>query len=89
MSSNIPLIPATEDTVKGVIGDFKNNQQEASQTENEKPISNDSDKDMALNKLTSLNKSRSSSRTEKEDTVTPETKSRSILSSSLDDKNIK
>ena len=44
---------------------------------------------MALNKLTSLDKSRYSSRTEAEDTVTPETKKRSISSASLDDKNIK
>ena len=51
MSSNIPLIPATEETVKEVIGDFKTDQQKASKTEDEKPISNDSDKDMALNKL--------------------------------------
>ena len=62
MSSNILLIPTTENTVKEVIGNLKTDQQEASQTENEKPISNDSDKDMELNKLTSLDKSRSSSR---------------------------
>ena len=64
MSSNIPLIPTTEDTVKDVIGNFKTDQQEAPQTENEKPISNDSDKDMAFNKLTSLDKSKSFSGTE-------------------------
>ena len=44
---------------------------------------------MALNKLTSLDKSRSSSRTETEDIVTPNTKTRSISSAILDDKNIK
>ena len=44
---------------------------------------------MALNKLTSLDKSRSSSRTETEDTVTPDTKKISISSASSDDKNIK
>ena len=54
MSSNITLIPTPEDTVKDVIGNLKTDQQEASQTKNEKPISNDSYKDMALNKLTSL-----------------------------------
>ena len=64
MSSNIPLIPTTEDTVKDVIGNLKTDQQEASQTENEKRISNDSEKYMTLNKLISLDKSRSSSRTE-------------------------
>ena len=60
MSSNNPLIPTTEDTVKDVIGNLKTDKQEASKTKNEKPISNDSDKYMALNKLTSLDKSRSS-----------------------------
>ena len=44
---------------------------------------------MALNKLTLLDKSRSSSRTETEDTVKPKTKTRSISSYSLDDKNTK
>ena len=80
---------ATEDTVKDVIGNLKTGQQKTSHTKYEKPISKYSEKDMALNKLSSLDKSRSYSRTEKEDTVTPETKTRLILSSSLDDKNIK
>ena len=44
---------------------------------------------MALNKLTSLDKSRSSSITETEDTVTADIKTRSISSAGLDDKNIK
>ena len=44
---------------------------------------------MALNKLTSLDKSGSSSRTEIEDKVTTYTKIRSISSAILDDKNIK
>ena len=44
---------------------------------------------MALNKLTSLDKSRSSSRIETEDTITPNTKTISISSASLDDENIK
>ena len=44
---------------------------------------------MALNKLTSLDKSRSSSKNETEDTVTLDTKNISMLSSSSDDKNIK
>ena len=44
---------------------------------------------MALNKLNSLNKSRSSSRTETEDTVITKTKTGSISSASLDDKNTK
>ena len=44
---------------------------------------------MELNKLTSLDKSRSYSRTETEDTLTLDTKKTSISSSSSDDKNIK
>ena len=44
---------------------------------------------MALNKLTSLDKSGSSSTTETEDTVTVYTKKISISSASSDDKNIK
>ena len=44
---------------------------------------------MALHKLTSLDKSRSSSRTEKEDTVKPQDKTKSISSSSLYDTDTK
>ena len=51
MSSNNPLIPTTKDTVKDVIVNLKTDKQVASQTKNEKPICNESDKDMALNKL--------------------------------------
>ena len=56
MSSNNPFIPITKDTFNDVIGNLKTDQQGASETENEKPISNDSDKDMTLNKLNSLDK---------------------------------
>ena len=49
MSSNIPLIPTSEHMIKDVIGNFKIYQQEASQIENENPIRNYSDKDMACN----------------------------------------
>ena len=59
ISSNIPLIPETEDTVKDVIGHLKTDQQKASHTKNEHPIRKDSEKSMALNKLSSLDKSRS------------------------------
>ena len=89
MSSNNPLVPTTEGTIKEVIGNLKTDKQEASQTKNKYPIINESDKDMALNKLISLDKSRSSSITETEDTVILETKTISISSASLDDKNIK
>ena len=89
MSSNSPLIQLKEDTVRDVIGNLKTDWQKASHTEFENPISKNTEKYMALNKLTSLDKSRSSSRTETEDTVTPDTKKRSISSASSDDKNIK
>ena len=72
-----------------MIGNLKTDQQKASHTEFEKRTSKDIEKNMALIKLTSLDKSMSSSRTETEDTVTPDTKTRSISSTSLDDKNIK
>ena len=87
MSSNNPLVPTTEDLVKDVIGDFKIEIQEASKTKT--IISNESYKYMALNKLTSLDRSRSSSITETEDTVKPQNKTRSISSASLDDKDTK
>ena len=89
MSSNNPLIPTTEEMVKDVIGNLKIDKQQASQSKNEKPIINESDKDMALNKLTSLYKSRSYSITETEDTVKPKNNTRSIPSASLDDKDTK
>ena len=57
------MIPTTKDKVKDVIGNLKTDKQEVSQTENEKFIRNELDKDMALNKLTSLDISRYSSRT--------------------------
>ena len=89
MSYNNPLIHPKEDRVKDVIGNVKIDQQKASHTEFEKPIVKDTEKDMALNKLTSLDKSRSSARPETEYTVTPDTKTASISSAGLDDKNIK
>ena len=61
ISSNIPLIQTTEDTVKDVIGNLKTDQQKASNTDYKNPKSKDSEKDMALNKLTSLDKSEFSS----------------------------
>ena len=72
------MIPETEDTFKDAIGNLKTDQQKASQTKNEKPISKDSEKDTELNKLTSFDESGSSSRNETEDTVIPETKTISI-----------
>ena len=69
MSSKIPLIKPTEEQIKVDIGNLKIYQEKASDSYIEKPISEDIEKDMALNKLTSLDKSRSSSKTETEDTV--------------------
>ena len=74
MSSNIPSIQPKEDQIKDAIGNLKTDKQKASDSDFEKPISEDIEKDMDLNKLTSLDKSRSSSRNETEDTVTLDTK---------------
>ena len=56
MSSNNPLVPTTEETVKEVMGNLKTYKPQASQTKNKKPIRNESNKDMALNKSISLDK---------------------------------
>ena len=64
--------------VRKVIGNLKTDKQEASQTKNKMTINNESDKDMAFNKLTSLDKSRFSSRTGTEYIVKPQNKPRSI-----------
>ena len=65
MSSNKPLVPTTEYMVKEVISNMKTDKPKASQTKNKNSMSNESNKGMALNK------SRSYSRTETEDTVKP------------------
>ena len=64
MSSNIPLINPKEDQIQEDIGNLKKDKQKASYEYFEKPVSEDIEKYMALNKLTSLDKSRSSSKTE-------------------------
>ena len=74
MSSNIPLINPTEDKTQDGIGNLQTEKQKSSDSYSEKPLSKDKEKYMALNKLPSLDKSRSSSRTETEDTVTLDTK---------------
>ena len=86
MSSNIPLIKPTEDQIKDNIGNLKIDKEKASDSYIEKPISEDIEKDMSLKKLTSLDKSRSSSETETEDTVKLYTKNISMSSASSDDK---
>ena len=57
---------------------MKTDEQKASDSDFENPISEDTEKYMALNKLSSLDKSRSSSRTETEDMVALGTKNISI-----------
>ena len=64
MSSNIPLINPTEDKIQDDIGNLKTEKQKASDSYSEKPLSKDKEKDMALNKFPSLDKSKSSSKTE-------------------------
>ena len=63
MSSRITLIKPTEDQIKDDIGNLKTDEQKTSDSYFVKPISEDIEKDMALNKATSLDKSRSSSKT--------------------------
>ena len=41
MSSNIPLIQEKEDQIKDAIGNFKTDEQKASDSDFEKPISED------------------------------------------------
>ena len=60
MSSNIQLINPTEDKIQDDIGNLQTNKQKALYSYSEKPLIKDNDKDMELNKLSSLDKSRSS-----------------------------
>ena len=64
MYSNKPLVPTTEEMVKEVIINMETDKPQSSQTKNKNYISNESNKGMASNKSSSLDKSRSSSRTE-------------------------
>ena len=80
MSSNIPLIKSKEDQIKDTIGTLKTDKQKASDLYFESPISKDTEKYMAPNKLNSLDKSRSSSKTETGDTVTLDTKKINFIS---------
>ena len=68
MSSNISLINTTEDKIQDDVGNLQT-EKKASDSYYENPLSKDKEKDTALNKLPSLDKSRSSSITETEDTV--------------------
>ena len=86
MSSNIPLINPTEDKIQDDNGNLQTEKQKASGSQSEKPLSKDKEKDMARNKLPSLDKSRSSSKTETENTLKLDTKKRSLSLASSDDK---
>ena len=62
--------------------------QKASKSYTEKPLSKDKEKDMAPNKVPSLDKSRSSSKTETENTVKLDTKKISLPLASSDYKHM-
>ena len=80
MSSNIPLINPTEDKIEDNIGNLQTEKQKLSYSYSEKPLIKDKEKDMALYKLPSLDKSRSSSKTETENTLKLDTKKIIIIS---------
>ena len=58
MSFNIPSIHPKEDQIKDAIGNLKTDEQKLLDSVFKKPISEDIEKDMVLNRLTSLDKSR-------------------------------
>ena len=64
MYYNIPLINPTEDKIQDDIGNFQTKKQKASASYSENPLSKDKEKYTALNKVPSLDKSGSSSKTE-------------------------
>ena len=68
------MIKPTEYQIKDNIGSSKTDEQKVSDSSFENLISKDIFKNMALNKLTSLDKSRYSSKNETEDTVKLDTK---------------
>ena len=80
MSSNISLINPTEDKIQYDIGNLQTEKQKVSDSYSEKPLSKYKEKYMALNKLPSLDKSRSSSKTETENTLKLDTKKIIIIS---------
>ena len=64
MSYNIPLVNPTEDKIQDNVGNLQTDKQKASASYFEKRLSKDKEKYMALNKVPSLDKSGSSSKTE-------------------------
>ena len=74
MSSNNSLIKPIEDPIQDDVGNLKTDKRKSSDEYFENPSSEDKEKYMALNKLPSLDKSRSSSKTETKDKVKLDTK---------------
>ena len=64
MSYNIPLINPTEDNIKDYTCNFQIEKQKASESYSEKPLSKEKEKDMALNKVSSLDEYGSSQKAE-------------------------
>ena len=64
MSYNIPLTNPIKDKIQDGIGNLQTEKEKSSDSYSEKPLSKDKEKYMALNKLPSLDKSRSSSKNE-------------------------
>ena len=68
------MINPSEDKIQDDIGNLQTEKQKVSESYYENPLSKDKEKDMALNKLSSLDKSGSASKTETEHTVKLDTK---------------
>ena len=56
MSYNIPLINSAEDKIHDDIGNLQKEKQKASESYSENPLSKNKDKNMAQNKVPSLDK---------------------------------
>ena len=63
MSSDISLMNPKEDKIQDDIGNLQKNKNKASESYSENPLSKDKDKDMAQNRVPSLDKSRYASKT--------------------------
>ena len=88
MSYNIPLINPKKDKIQDNIGNLQTEKQKSSESYSEQPLSKDKEKEMAHNKVPSLDKSGSASKTETEHTVKLDTKKGSLPLASSDDKNM-
>ena len=74
MFSNIALMNRTKDKIQDDIGNLQTEKLKALESYYEKPLSKDKDQDMAQNKVPSLDKFGSASKTETEHTVKLDTK---------------